>query len=160
MLTLLSVGASPIQVTDLHDLAAQLHDALWIDVFNPSLEEERAVEQALGCDIPTKLEMEEIEASSRLHTEGSALIMTAMVLCNGDERDPESSPVTFILASGKLVTVRYNDPLVLRAFRARVAEGRECPQASDKALALLIDAFVDRLADILESVGFQVDKIS
>jgi magnesium transporter len=41
-------------------------DVLWIDLLNPTREEEQAVEQYLGIEIPTREEMLEIELSNRL----------------------------------------------------------------------------------------------
>ena len=40
---------------------------LWLDLYEPSETEEDAVERALGIDVPTREEMKEIEASSRLY---------------------------------------------------------------------------------------------
>ena len=48
-------------------------DALWVDLLEPTLEEEKSVEQFLTIDVPTREEMKEIEASSRLYEEAGAL---------------------------------------------------------------------------------------
>ena len=53
---------------------------IWIDLYKPSKEEDLLVEQALGISVPTREEMSEIEASSRLYQEGGAHVMTAIVL--------------------------------------------------------------------------------
>lgn len=39
-------------------------EAVWLDLIEPTAEEEAAVEAALGIDIPTREELAEIEASS------------------------------------------------------------------------------------------------
>ena len=57
-----------------------LRAAVWIDLLNPTPEEERAVQQALRLEIPTREEMEEIESSSRLYREEDALFLTANFL--------------------------------------------------------------------------------
>ena len=44
----------------------------WIDLFNPSSEEDRFVETLVGISIPTREEMQEIEVSSRLYNENGA----------------------------------------------------------------------------------------
>ena len=54
-------------------------DALWFDLLEPSLDEERRVENALGVDVPTREEMKEIETSNRLYEDNGALYMTATV---------------------------------------------------------------------------------
>jgi len=41
-------------------------DSVWIDLLNPTPEEEEIIERALDMDVPTREELQEIEASSRL----------------------------------------------------------------------------------------------
>lgn len=93
---------------------------VWIDLYRPTREEDTGVEQALGVLVPTREEMSEIEASSRLYHEGGAHVMTAIILSfaeneafQGDSQKPPHSnndvatPVTFMLAGNRLITVRY-----------------------------------------------------
>ena len=51
--------------------------AVWIDMTSPTREEELFVERATGIEVPTREEMNEIEASSRLYQENGAIYMTA-----------------------------------------------------------------------------------
>ncbi|MGL6029004.1 MAG: hypothetical protein ACRC0B_07880, partial [Legionella sp.] len=60
-----------------HDI---LKKALWVDIVNPSPEEELLVEQSLDLNIPTREEMREIELSSRLYKEDDILFMTATMI--------------------------------------------------------------------------------
>ena len=64
-----------------------LRHAVWIDLLNPTLEEEKAVQDALRLEIPTREEMQEIESSSRLYREGDALFLTANFLYGVDTGD-------------------------------------------------------------------------
>ena len=57
---------------------------VWIDLLNPTKDEDLLVENALGIAVPTREEMAEIEASSRLYQEGGAHFMTALVLHQAD----------------------------------------------------------------------------
>ena len=77
-------------------------DAIWLDLVEPTAEEEKDVEAALGIDIPTRGELEEIEASSRLYQEDGAAFMTANLIRRGEDDRPESSPVTFIIKGNTL----------------------------------------------------------
>src|SRR4051794_15260857 len=90
--------------------------AVWIDLVNPSLEEEARAERLLGVGIPTREEMAEIEVSSRLYSENDVLYMTALLLVGGQGPMPQSAPVTFILTGHRLATVRYAEPTVFRTF--------------------------------------------
>ena len=83
---------------------------VWIDLLNPTPEEDVAVERALGISVPTRAEMREIEASNRLYVENGAFYMTAFIIHAIEQAVPVSSTVTFIIAGNRLVTVRYAEP--------------------------------------------------
>ena len=84
--------------------------AVWFDLVTPTLAEDKLLERALGIAVPTREEMQEIEVSSRLYVENGARYMTATLMCQSDTATPKTTPVTFILAGHKLVTVRYDEP--------------------------------------------------
>ena len=71
------------KLRQLADPIGECARALWIDVKAPTAEEEAALEKALGLDIPTREEMEEIEVSSRLYLENGAAYATALALLLG-----------------------------------------------------------------------------
>src|SRR5438132_721779 len=78
-------------------------DAVWIELVDPTRPEELAVESAVGLELPTREEMQEIEASSRLYQEHNATFMIATVLCGTDSERPVLGPVTFVLADERLI---------------------------------------------------------
>ena len=135
-------------------------EAVWLDMLGPSPDEERAVEAALGVGVPTREEMKEIEASSRLYEEDGALYMTATIVTNADSENPESAAVTFMLIGRRLVTVRYADPQPFRLFAAYAARHPAVCATGEATFAALLDAIIDRLADILEMIGADVDALS
>src|SRR4051794_8593545 len=100
-------------------------DVLWIDLHDPSRDEERAVEALLGLEVPTRQEMAEIEESSRLYEERGALIMTAVVVHGAAEGRPARAPVTFVLTPTHLVSVRYADLSSFRAFQTKFQRSPE-----------------------------------
>ncbi|CAA7617705.1 magnesium transporter CorA family protein [Magnetospirillum sp. UT-4] len=134
--------------------------ALWLDLLAPTPEEEQAVETLLGIDVPTREEMQEIEVSSRLSREGDVFYMTTPVLTNSTGFNPENVAVTFILVRGLLVTVRYATPQAIAGFVGRL-ERMQPPPASAGELTLgLLEAMVDRMADVLERIALELDGIS
>jgi magnesium transporter len=136
------------------------NDALWIDLREPTPEEEQLVEQKLQIDVPTREEMREIEASNRFYEENGALYMTATVVTKLDTDLPERTQVTFILINSKLVTNRYTDPLPFRRFIAYAGRHPTVAPSGAAVLAGLLEAIVNRIADVLEKVGADVDAIS
>lgn len=133
---------------------------VWIDLQDPDRDEEAQVERRFGLDIPTREEMEEIEISSRLYTEGGAVFMTAILPSHADGDDPDMLPVSFVLAKDTLITVRYHDPRAFETFPARAAKVPMGCDTGDGVLVALLEAVVDRLADILERDGREIDGIS
>jgi magnesium transporter len=133
---------------------------VWIDLREPTPEEEQFVESALGIDVPTREEMREIEASNRFYEENGALYMTATLVTKLDTDLPERTQVTFILTGSKLVTNRYTDPLPFRRFIAYAARHAAVAGSGAMVLAGLLEAIVNRIADVLEKVGGDVDAIS
>ena len=143
------------------DLAIHsLTDALWIDLEVPTRAEEDAVEAALGIGIPTREDMQEIEVSSRFYREGEAHYLTVQVLATQSERETEIGPVTFVLMPDRLVSVHYHRPGSFTHF-ADWAARHDVPLASGiEALLSLLEAIVDRLADILEGEARKLDALS
>ena len=138
--------------------AAATERAVWIDLFEPTADEEAEVEK-LGIGIPTREEMEEIEISSRLYYENGAAFMTATLPAKVDvEVLPQMAPVTFVLTADTLITLRYHEPQAFRTFPQQKIELGDDDATS--VLAALLDAIVDRLADILERAGRDIDRIS
>lgn len=135
-------------------------EAVWIDLLRPDAAEETTVERLAGLDVPTREEMQEIELSSRLYQEAGATFMTASVLSHTDADDVTVSPMTFILAKDKLITVRYEDPRTFGAFVARGQRaGITCPGAAGIAVSLL-ESNVERLADVLERAAHDLESLS
>lgn len=144
----------------LEEGADVLARAVWIDLVSPSPAEEAELEKKLGVDIPTKEEMEEIEISSRLYTEDGASFMTAILPANADGDDVDIHPVTFILTPTHLITVRYHEPRAFRTFPVRAEKVAMGCDTAEGVLIALLEAVVDRLADILERAGRDIDAIS
>lgn len=134
--------------------------AVWIDLLEPTAEEEQALESALGVDIPTREEMQAIELSSRLYEENGLLFMTATVMSHSETNRPQSSAITFIWSPQKLITLRYSDPVPFNAFRARREANVQRYQTPGQFLGGIIDSIIERLADILEGVGASLDHLS
>ncbi|PLR28892.1 magnesium transporter [Caulobacter zeae] len=135
-------------------------DAVWIELVDPTRAEEVAVEQSIGLLLPTREEMAEIEASSRLYQEDGGTFMTATILVNAEGELPTAAPVTFVLAGDKLVTIRYVEPRAFSVFAAQAERQPSlCPHGPQTFLGLL-DAVVDRTADILERTASEVETQS
>jgi magnesium transporter len=128
--------------------------AAWIDLHDPTAEEEAMVEQELGVDIPTREEIREIEESSRIYAEKGGLFLTGVVIAGIAERRPVRSEVMFVVLPKHFVTVRYLDPLPFRIFEQKCARNPEEHQSSDLSL---VEQIIQRTADVLEKVTADLD---
>jgi magnesium transporter len=137
-----------------------LSGAIWLDLLDPTEEERNAAGSAAHVKLPTRAEMEEIEISSRLYQDGSAVYMTALLLANSESDHPVADAVTFVLTEERLITLRYVDPTAFRLFAARCERGNVAARKPEALQLLILDAIVDRLADILERLGADIEAIS
>lgn len=135
-------------------------DIIWIDLDNPTVEEERGLERHLGVELPTRDEMKDIEPSSRLYREQDATYMTAALVWRVDSDTPELTNVGFVLTANRLVTIRYSEPKAFRVFKAHAERERTVLPSGAATIVTLLEGIVDRSAEILEQTGQQVDAIS
>jgi len=142
------------------DVLGNFANVVWLDLVNPTAEEEADIEQRLGVGIPTREEMQEIEISSRLYVEDDGIFMTATLPARTDSDDLQMGPVTFVLASGKLVTVRYHEPRAFKTFPQRAEKAALGCTSGEVVLVNLLEATSDRIADILERAEHEVDDLS
>jgi magnesium transporter len=135
-------------------------DVLWIDLLSPTREEDAAVEAALGVSVPTREEMQELEASSRVYRENGATYLTADIITRGDEEIPGIEPVTFVLTAGPLITIRYAEhrPFALLIEKLE-REPNLCGSGADLFLSLM-EVVVDRASDILSKTVVRVEAIA
>jgi magnesium transporter len=134
--------------------------AVWIDLLNPTQAEEAKVEKALKLDVPTREEQQEIEVSSRLYHENGAHFMTATALYLSDQAEAKTTPISFILAGNRLITVRYAEPRAFTIFAARCNRSEPDLKSGSAVLIGLIETIIDRLADFIERIQGEVDALS
>ncbi len=134
--------------------------AVWVDLLCPTKLEEKLVEKKLKIGIPTREEMREIEVSSRLYKENGNLFMTGTMLAQADSAEPKFDAISFVLTKHQLITIRYIEPQCFRLFTAQLQRQGTIYTEPSAVLIDLLDANVDRLADILEVVGHRLDEYS
>src|SRR3954469_4675413 len=129
-------------------------EIVWVDLLKPTPGEVAAVEDGSGLTLPSQEELSEIESSSRLRTDGDVLFLSAPLVSRAQMQDPETTPVGFVLAPELLVTVRY-EPLSSFDTYQGTARG-----SAAEVFVGLIEAIVDRIADILEHIAADLDLVS
>ncbi len=135
-------------------------NAIWIDLLNPTAEQEKAVEQFLQIEIPTREEMSEIEVSNRLYSEHGTHYMTATMVTKVDTASPETHAVTYMLTDHVLVTIRYTDATSFRRFIANAPKLLAGDHDGVTMFLGLLESIVNRMADILERLDRDIDRIT
>ena len=159
MLRLFGLDCSPAPI-DAVPCTALPEGAIWIDLLEPTREEDALAEKLIGTSIPTREELAEIEPSSRLYQTRGAAFMTMSVLYGIHDNHPDSDPVGFILTDKHLVTVRYIDPAPFVVFAEHLYAEPDLACDARSLFIRLLDAIVDRLADEFEVAGKEVEAVS
>lgn len=130
----------------------------WIDLLTPTAEELKYAEQLCSIEMPTKDEMREIEATSRLYCEDGGRFMTTTVLSRVETDEPIIAEITFILKESVLITIRHTDSYSFRMFSQQLLRRQDTNR--DLVFIGLLESLVDRQADVLERFGADLDALS
>jgi magnesium transporter len=132
----------------------------WIDVFQPEPLEIDFLQRVLGITVPSLQRMSEIETSSRLSVVGSRLTLTMPMVFHDANGLMQSTPLGFILGKDNVVTIRF------KPIRA-CDHGQSAGSAGDHPLpggaggfVAVLDSIVDHLADELENLTGELDRLS
>lgn len=161
MIRIFRAAAPACQVVETVDDAFQLpSDVIWLDLIAPTRDEELILENRLGVPLPTREEMAELEASSRLYRENGATYVTADLIHNGDAEIPAIDPVTFVLTAGPLVTIRYFNPRPFAMLDERFEREPNLCAGPAEIFLQLMEAAIDRTSDVLAVNAGRVEAIA
>lgn len=134
---------------------------VWIDMVSPDAQEIAHVSGRLGIVLPTREDQDEIEQSSRLYLEGGAPVMTALLPARADSSgEMIMGPVSFVLMADRLVTLRHHTPRPFTTFPEKAGRSSHGCATAEAVLIGLIEEIIDRLADIIEHTGREIDALS
>ncbi len=149
------------KIKEIQDPLILLDNLVWVDMIFPTKDEEHFVENLLQIDTPTQEEMLEIEVSSRLYVENSAIYTTATLVTPFEKDHPETESVTFIFKDKTLITLRHSELKAFSLFINRCRKNRtEAIGSGADVFIGLAEAIVDRLADALEMISKELDDTS
>lgn len=145
---------------DWQSIGAELPpDIIWIDLLTPSEEEKRFVERVLGIRVPTESSLGQIEASSRLISDHDRLYLSSPAVRLDVNDEAEITNIGFIIGPRVLVTVRFAALTTFDDVMKRIDSDKSLQNGMCVFTALL-EAMVDRGADVLEHLGAKTDQLS
>ena len=140
------------------DFAVLSHDeVIWIDLFTPSGEEKRAVEQFLGTTIQNRAQAEEIEISSRFSETDSAIFANTSFLIPGPEEYTEET-VSFILTGNILTTLRECPLKSFTDLQRRIMAFPKIYDSGHVAFLSILENRIDLDADMVELVSKEINQ--
>jgi len=160
MLTAYRLGERGLEEAAAGALAEVPANAAWVDLNQPSPDEDRLAERFLRVTIPSREETEEIEFSSRFYSEDGGVFMTASLLTGVDMGKPTLTPFTIIVTDERIATIRYDDLRAVRQFVSRASKPGAGLTTTPAIFVGLIEAIIDRTADVLERISKDVDGIN
>ena len=125
---------------------------------NATTGERDAAAQAAGFALPTRDDIAEIESSSRVSTADGVFYLNSPISYRDAEGRSALAPVGFALSEHRLVTIRFAEMPVFDKFAEHFAR-RPCGSSAE-AFAGIIEALIDRLADVLEHIAADLDMLS
>ncbi len=136
-----------------------LKDALWLDLFNPTGDEKRAVEEFLHTTLQSRAQAEEIESSSRFsETAGAVFANTSFLLPSADNYTMES--VSFILSGDTITSIRQ---VPLRSFtdiQRRILFNSKLYPTGYHILVGILENRIDLDADMIELMSKEIGQYS
>ncbi|HEX5321029.1 MAG TPA: magnesium transporter CorA family protein [Stellaceae bacterium] len=142
------------------DLTAIPANSVWFDLEGPTSEEIELVGRLTGITVPTFAMLSEIESSSRLRVEDGAIYLSAPLIHRATQEMPQATPVGFVLTHQVLITVRFEPLTAFSDFIQRLRRpDSECGNGM-VVFTELMEAIVDRLADVLENIAASLDELS
>ena len=138
---------------------APLDHAEWIDLYRATPDQEARV-RALGIDVPTLAEMEEIEISNRLYHEDDTDYLTVVLPGLDLQGEQVMSPVCFAITPQRVVTIRHHNPRPFETYPPRAGKSSLGCASPDRIFLGLIEEVVGRIADHLEAAGHGLDGVS
>ncbi len=138
--------------------SVKLSDVYWIDVYEPTPDEQKAVEEALGIRLRLPEEPARFQISTPVRSSGGTLTLTVLLLAGFDMHHPQLATTQFIRTQGPLVTVSKGGSGGL-AWLAQQCDDCVPPGPSD-AFLVLLDLIIECATDMLDHVGEDLERIN
>lgn len=134
-------------------------DVLWIDLFEPSGDDKRAVETFLETTLQSRAQAEEIESSSRYsETDTTIFANTNFLIPGPDSYNMEA--VSFIISEGILVTIRQVPLRTFTDLQRRIVISHKLYPTGYHILVAILENRIDLDADMIELMAKEIAQFS
>ena len=134
-------------------------DVLWIDLFEPTGDEKRSVENFLETTLQSRAQAEEIESSSRYSETDTTIFANTNFLIPGPD-DYSMEAVSFIISEGILVTIRQVPLRTFTDMQRRIGVTYKLYPTGYHILVAILESRIDLDADMIELMAKEIAQFS
>lgn len=136
-----------------------LEDALWLDLFTPTGDEKRAVEQFLHTTLQSRAQAEEIESSSRYSETVDAIFANTNFLIPSAENYTMES-VSFVLTGRTITSIRQESLRSFTDIQRRILFNAKLYPTGFHVLVGILENRIDLDADMIELMSKEIGQYS
>ena len=133
--------------------------AIWIDLIEPTVEEDRTVQEFVGVSVPTKANPDYTEPPEAHYSENGVHYLHALFISEPEDT-PDVTGVTFVIAPTALVTVRYHPVETFDLFSQKLCKAPAQALSPDAVALGLINTGLNRSARALRDSRISLDRIA
>ena len=134
-------------------------DILWIDLLNPTIKEQKAVENFMEINLQTRQQAEEIESTSKYFETENAIFSNSNFFLKSDDTFAVE-PVSMIISEGVLISVRTAESRTVREAEKKLQMNYRAFPTGYHLMISILEVRIDFDADLVELVGRQVSTLS
>lgn len=131
---------------------------VWIDMIEPTPEEDQKVQAYLDCKVPTRSDPDFSEPVEAHYAEDGVRYLQASVVSEADGT-PDVTDVTFVMCAESLVTVRYDESDAFELFGRKLCRSWREALNPDTIAVGLVNTIINLSARALGKVGVSLDEI-
>ncbi len=134
--------------------------SVWIDMIEPTADEDQKVQRHVGAAVPTRSDPDYAEPPEAHYAENGVRYLHAFFISEPEDT-PDITGVTFVMAPNALVTVRYDPVESFDLFSQKLCKDVTGHAMYPDAIAVgLINTGLNRSARALSKAGESLDKIA
>jgi magnesium transporter len=133
--------------------------SIWIDMIEPTVEEDEKVQRFIGAAIPTRSDPDYAEPPEAHYAENGVRYLQASMISEPDDT-PDVTDVTFVVAPAALVTVRYDVCESFDIFGQKLCKPSPASSSPDAVAVGLVNTAINRSARALTQAGVNLDQIA
>lgn len=134
-------------------------DILWIDLLNPTIKEQKAVENFMEINLQTRQQAEEIESTSKYFETENAIFSNSNFFLKTDDTFAVE-PVSMIISEGVLISVRSAESRTVREAEKKLQMNYRAFPTGYHLMISILEVRIDFDADLVENISRQIARLS